>query len=137
MSACILDCSASMSWIFSDEGDAASDALLDSVAQVGAIVPALWAFEVASVLLVAERRKRITSAERQQALALLGALPIQVDPRSLDRVWTETMTLAQSHDLTAYDASYLELALRHGLPLASRDKALRSAARDCGVPLSI
>ena len=137
MSACILDCSAAVSWIFHDEGDAASDALLDRVAEGGATVPALWPFEIANVLLVAERRKRFTAADRAQALAFLDGLPIRVDPQSLERAWVETINLAQAHRLTAYDASYLELALRHGLPLASRDNALRSAALACGVTLSI
>lgn len=137
MSACVLDCSAALSWILPGEGDMAADALLDTVAEAGASVPALWPFEVANVLLMAERRGRITPAERRQALSLLGDLQIHVDPQSPARAWTETLALAQAHRLTAYDASYLELAVRQGLPLASRDTELRSAALACGVPLSI
>lgn len=137
MSACVLDCSAPLCWILPDEGDAATDALLDQVAEAGATVPALWPFEVANVLLMAERRTRITPAERRQALILLGDLPVQIDPPSRERTWTETLTLAQAHRLTAYDASCLDLAIRHGLPLATRDAALRGAAISCGVTLSI
>lgn len=137
MSACILDCSAALCWILPDEGDVATDTLLDRVAEAGALVPALWPFEVANVLLMAERRTRITPAERRQALTLLGDLPVRIDPPSRERVWTETLVLAQAHRLTAYDASYLELAIRHELPLATRDAALRVAAESCGVALSI
>lgn len=137
MSACVLDCSAALSWVLPDEGHTAAAALLDRVVGEGATVPALWHFEVSNGLLVAERRKRVTPAERRQALTFLGDLPIQVDSKSLERAWTETTILAQAHRLTVYDATYLELALRQGLPLASWDKALRSAALACGVPLSI
>jgi predicted nucleic acid-binding protein len=137
VSVCVLDCSAALCWILPDEGDAATDALLDRVAEAGATVPALWPFEVANVLLMAERRKRITAAERQQALTILGDLPVRIDPPSPERAWTETLVLAQAHRLTAYDASYLELAIRHGLPLATRDAALQTSAVSCGVPLSL
>ncbi|MBY0252257.1 putative nucleic acid-binding protein [Methylobacterium brachiatum] len=137
MSHCVLDCSAALSWVLPGESDAATDALLDTVAAAGAVAPALWPFEVANVLLMAERRGRIMPAERQQALVLLGELQIHIDGQAVARAWTDTLALAQVHRLTVYDASYLELAVRLGLPLASRDMELRSAASACGVSLSI
>jgi predicted nucleic acid-binding protein len=137
VSHCVLDCSAALSWVLSGESDAATDALLDTVAAAGAVAPALWPFEVANVLLMAERRGRIMPAERHQALVLLGELHIHIDGQAVARAWTDTLALAQVHRLTVYDASYLELAVRLGLPLASRDMELRSAASAGGVSLSI
>jgi predicted nucleic acid-binding protein len=137
VSACVLDSSAALAWILPGEGGVAVDALLDRVAGSGATVPTLWPFEIANVLLMAERRGRLTPAERGRALAVLGALPIDIDPRSAERAWTDALDIAQAHRLTVYDASYLELAIRAGLPLASLDADLRAAASACGVPLSI
>lgn len=87
------------------------------------------------MLLMTERRGRIMPIERQQALVILSELPIQIDGQAVVRAWTDTLVLAQTHRLTVYDASYLELAMRLGLPLASRDSELRAAASACGVSL--
>ncbi len=135
MTACVLDSSAALSWVLPDEDGA--DALLDSVIAFGATVPPLWPYEVANVLLQIERRGRLPATARIQALRDLQALPIRIDGRSCDRVWSETQALAAAHRLTVYDASYLEMALRLGLPLAKLDADLRSAATACGVPLSL
>lgn len=135
MTACVLDSSAALAWVLPDEEGA--DALLDSVIAFGAMVPPLWPFEVANVLLQVERRGRLAAAAREQALRDLQALPIRIDGRSCDRVWTETHALAAAHRLTVYDASYLEMAQRLGLPLATLDADLRSAATACGVPLAL
>jgi predicted nucleic acid-binding protein len=132
---CVLDSSAALAWIMPGEGDAATDALLDGVTDAGAVVPGLWPLETANVLLAAERRGCITLAERRQALETLAELPIRVDPHTAARAWGDTLHLAASRDLTLYDASYLELALRSGLPLASLDRKLREAAAGCGVAL--
>lgn len=137
MSHCVLDCSAALAWVLPGESDPATDVLLETVAATGAVAPALWPFEVANVLLMAERRGRIMLAERQQALAILGELPIHIDGQAVARAWKDTLAIAQTHRLTVYDASYLELAIRLGLPLASRDTELRAAASACGVPLPI
>jgi len=98
-------------------------------------VPALWLWETANVLVQAERRGRISPAASRTFLGLLEDLPISVDQPSTASVWHDTLALARSHRLTSYDAAYLELALRRGLPLASRDKALQAAAGAEGVPL--
>ena len=135
MTVCVLDSSAALAWVLPNENSAANDALLDQITGGGAVAPGLWPLEIANVLLVAERRGRITLMERQQALSTLGELPIQVDPQTAGRAWRETVDLAASRKLTVYDASYLELALRLGLPLASLDQELRQAAKDCGVTL--
>lgn len=122
-----------VAWVLPDEGDATIDALLADVATGGALVPGLWPLEIANVLLIAERRGRITLAERRQALSLLADLPIRIEPHTAARARAEILALAETCKLTVYDASYLDVAIRHALPLASRDEALRKAAIDCGV----
>lgn len=135
MTRCVLDSSVALAWVLPGEGGASTEALLDEVVSVGAAVPGLWPLETANVLLAVERRGRITLAERQQALAALKELPIRIDPHTAAHAWGDALHLASSRDLTLYDASYLELALRLGLPLASLDRRLREAPAACGVAL--
>ncbi|MEO8811537.1 MAG: type II toxin-antitoxin system VapC family toxin [Caulobacteraceae bacterium] len=99
----------------------------------GAVVPALWRFEVANVLLVAARRKRIARDRPAEILRDLEFLPILIDEAGAGRAWSTTLALAERHVLTVYDAAYLELALRIGAPLASRAGALIEAARQSAV----
>lgn len=122
-----------MIWCFEDEIDPACDALLDRLRRDEALVPALWHWEVANVLAMAVRKGRVVAAEVVSRLALLTSLPIRTDSEGFSRAWRETMALAEAHGLTVYDAAYLELALRSGVPLATRDKALRDAAIALGV----
>jgi len=89
------------------------------------------------VLVVAERRKRLSEAATVRFLALLRALPITVDPASPERAFTEIVTLARTHGLSSYDASYLELAIRRGVPIATLDTKLSKAAGECGVPIFV
>jgi predicted nucleic acid-binding protein len=108
-------------------------ASLDQVAEKGAIVPSLWSLEVGNVLLLAERRKRISSDQRHKALYTLTELPIIADTMTAQHAWLETMALAENYSLTLYDASYLELALRYTLPLMTLDKSLARAADLAGI----
>ncbi|MGB8701305.1 MAG: type II toxin-antitoxin system VapC family toxin [Thermosynechococcaceae cyanobacterium] len=135
MSRFVLDCSVSLSWCFEDEANPYADSVLDALQDSSALVPSLWAFEAANALLVAERRNRISSAQSIRAIALLQALPIFTDEVSPHQSMTATLSLARSHGLSAYDAAYLELALREGLALATLDKRLELAAQGCGVIL--
>ena len=135
MSHCVLDSSAALAWVLPGESDEASDALLHEVANAGATVTGLWPLEIANVMLMAERRHRITTSERRRAIASLADLPILTDASTGARAWAETLALAENNDLTVYDASYLEVAIRLALPLATRDGALRQAATACGVPV--
>lgn len=137
MTACVLDSSAALAWVLPGEADMAADTLLEVVADSGGVVPGLWPLEVANVLLVAERRGRITIFERRQALITLAELPIHIEPQTTARAWADTLTLAETCKLTVYDASYLEVAIRLGLPLASRDDALQKAAAGCGVKVLV
>ena len=110
-------------------------ALLDRVADQGAVAPQLWPVEALNGLLTAERRKRITTATRQKLAGFLRALPIRIDDETASRAWIEVAQLAQTYRLTSYDACYLELAQRLTLPLATTDAALLTAAQEAGVPL--
>lgn len=137
MSACVLDGSVALSWVLPDETAEPAAALLERIVEQQAVVPNLWHLEVANVLRAAERRGRITTAERARALAILASLPISVDARTAGLAFNAISDLATQYDLTVYDAAYLELALRTGLPLASLDRALRAAAIAAGVALAV
>lgn len=131
MSRVVVDASIAVAWCFEDEPDAS--AIADAVRENGGLVPGLWHLEVANVLIHAERRGRI--ADVPARLALLAALPIETDGETSRRAWEATTALARSEGLTAYDAAYLELALRRGARLATRDGDLAAAARRMGVAL--
>lgn len=123
----VLDCSATLAFLLPGEISAPALALLDHVAAEGAWVPALWRLEVANALTVAVRRGRIAPPFRNAALRDLGQLGIRTDLETDARAWETTLTLADRHGLTLYDAVYLELAVRRNFALATLDAALRSA----------
>lgn len=125
----VLDCSVTMAWMFRDEATIATGRLRDALGDDRALVPALWATETANALLAATRRRRVGTEEWPRLRMLLDALPIDVDSISTARAWGPVLDLAAAHDLSAYDATYLELAIRRGLPLATLDRDLRTAAR--------
>lgn len=131
----VLDCSVTMGWCFEDEADEYAEAVLERLAGGTGLVPALWPLEVANVLLGAERRRRVTEAHAARFLELLGQLPIAVaDGPEITRMGA-LLALGRAHGLSAYDAAYLDLALREAVPLATRDAALAAAARKVGVAL--
>jgi predicted nucleic acid-binding protein len=111
-----------------------AQAVEDSLSMASAVVPGLWPLEVANALLVGERRSRATEANVTTFLRLLAALPIALDDDTASRAWQHSLHLARSHRLSVYDAAYLELALRQGLPLATLDDRLAAAAAAAGVP---
>jgi predicted nucleic acid-binding protein len=113
----VIDSSMTLAWYFEDEKTDASLAVLNRVAESGAVVPVLWHLEVLNGLQVAVRRGRITAAYRDASLADLGALVIGVDPGTNEHAWSTTLRLCER----AYDAAYLELAQRRQLPLATLD----------------
>ena len=132
----VLDASVTASWAFPDEQNLAADQvgkLLESSSD-SAIVPCLWWFEVRNILLVNERRGRTTLARTTNFLELIAQLAIQID---YDYNSSQVLDLARNHGLTVYDASYLSLAIREHLPLATLDKALQIAAAATGVSLLI
>lgn len=132
---CVTDASVALSWVYSDEHSAVSNALLARVSQQGAVVPFLWRLEVANSLQTGIRRKRIDAAYRDSSIQVFLRLPIEIDFETNDYAWTTILKLADMYQLTVYDASYLELALRRALPLATRDEDLAAAASRAGVVL--
>jgi predicted nucleic acid-binding protein len=129
----VVDASMAVAWLFSDERSEAPQAILRRVATEGALVPSLWRLEVANVLRNAVRQKRCDTGYATRCLQRLGRLPIVVDSETDTHAWDRARQLSAEHDLTVYDAAYLELALRRRLPLASRDAALIEAARKAGL----
>lgn len=132
----VLDSSVALTWYFPDEQAPETDALLRSLGDGGqAVTCGHWSLEVTNVLLGAERAKKRPQASSAQFLALVEKLPIEVDPETHLRAASTPVALARKHGLTSYDAAYLDLALRRGIPLATLDQQLRKAARAEGVPL--
>jgi predicted nucleic acid-binding protein len=131
----VVDNSVVMSWCFQDEMSEYADAVLDRLTNSQALVPGIWPLEVTNVLLIAQRKKRLGRAGSSRFLELLRSLPILVEQELPARVFSEIFALADDTGLSTYDASYLDLAMREGLPLASLDKSLRKAARSCRVPI--
>lgn len=124
----VLDSSVTLAWLYNDETTSAISEVAARTVQSGAWVPSLWRLEVANILEMGIRRKRNDAGFRDQALADLALLPINIDGETADHAWSRTLTLAHKHNLTVYDAAYLELALRRNLPLATLDRELRNAA---------
>ena len=133
MTAFVLDSSIALCWCFDNAATEGTRQLLEHLQADTAAVPNLWHIEIANVLTLAERRRRITAAETAQFIALLEALEIDVDEETWSRALVRILDLAREERLTAYDAAYLELAMRLGVPLASKDGDLCDAAERLGV----
>lgn len=131
----VLDSSVTLTWCFEDERRPDTLDILTQVTEEGAIAPALWPLEILNALLMAERRQRLDSAQRQQLGGFLHDLPVMLDHQTAAQSWNVTSHLAQRYKLTLYDAAYLELAQRRNLPLATLNEDLREAALALGVPL--
>jgi predicted nucleic acid-binding protein len=129
----VLDSSATLAWIYSDEVTEGIRRLFDTVGDTGALVPALWRLEVANSLTIAVRRGRIDAEFRRAALDDLALLDITTDSDTDTHAWAETLLLADRFRLTMYDAAYLELAHRRGVPLATLDEDLSAAALALGL----
>jgi len=129
----VVDCSLSLAWYLEDEQSDYADAVLKVLPTKEAVVPPLWRYEIANGLLLAERRGRTTIGAVPRILALFEGLPIRVDATGHERARREVLDLARQEKLTTYDAAYLELALREGVPLATLDTDLKAAAARVGV----
>ena len=133
----VLDGSLALAWYFKDEAVSYADAVAASFLNARALVPVIWPLEIANAVLMGERRKRSTEAQAAKWLSYLSSLPIIIDETTNDHAWSEVLALGRAHHLSAYDASYLDLALRLGLPLASLDDELKAAASALGVPMFV
>jgi predicted nucleic acid-binding protein len=132
----VVDASIALSWCFEDETSALTDAILERLRQHPAVAPAIWPLEVANGLRSAERRGRIDEQSIPAATQLLMTLPILVDDAlGIEAALGQVLPLARSVGLTSYDASYLDLATRRGIPLATSDDQLARAARAAGIEL--
>ena len=131
----VLDASATIARYHHDEVTLPVLQVFDRVEQVGALVPPFWKVEIANVLQKKVRLGRYDTAERDRILQDIGGLPVTIDLKAVDQLWTKTIDLAHRHDLTVYDAIYLECAVRNQLPLATLDIQLRAAADAEGVAL--
>ena len=138
MTGFVLDNSVTMRWLL--ESPKASDQkyaekVLKSLSEQDAVVPNLWHLEACNVILGAEKRGEITVGESEKFINQLENLPIHVDTMSANQVFSRTINLARTYKLSSYDACYMELAVREGLPIATLDKALRKAAKKADVGL--
>lgn len=131
----VIDNSVVMSWCFQDETNKYADTVLECLEEGRAHVPAIWPLEVSNVLLVAERRKRLSQADSSHFISLLFELPIIVEQESPERMLSEILALAREYKLSSYDASYLDLAMRKGLPLATTDMNIIEAAKRSSVSI--
>ena len=133
----VLDASVTLAWAFEDEAGKYALDVLAMLERGESCTTSLWPLEVSNGLLVAERRGRIKSKDSARFTRLLMALPIVVEPVDRRRVFEQTSVLGRRWNLSAYDAHYLELAVRYGIPLATLDEGLRRAAEKEGVQAAI
>lgn len=132
----VLDNSVTMRWFFGDgkpQELAYAGKVLDAMKQDSALVPVTWGLEVANVIAKAEAKSLVTEARSEAFLEMLEGVDIEVDAATFAHALSDSLQLARRYKLSAYDASYLELALRRGIPLATLDEDLQKAAKKAGV----
>lgn len=132
----VLDKSVTMRWFFGDgepQTLAYAREVLDAMKEATALVPMIWGLEVANVIARAEAKGLVPEARSRRFLSMLEDLDVQADDRTFAHALSDTLNLARRYQLSSYDASYLELALREELPLATADADLRKAAKRAGV----
>jgi predicted nucleic acid-binding protein len=131
---CVLDASVALSWIFEDEASPYAEEIIEALKVRSAVVPLVWSLEVDNAILAAIRRRRIQEADAFRYLTVLDTLTLEIDLEvARDALGQRILGLGLTHSLSAYDASYLELAMRRGLPLATQDERLIRATMNTGV----
>ena len=131
----VVDNSVVMSWCFKDETNQYADAILDCLSDATAFVPSIWPLEVVNLLLVAERKKRLSEADSVRFITLLSQLPIIVEHERPERMMKDLLALGRSNNLSSYDASYLDLSMRKGIPIATLDTQLITASKKTSIPI--
>jgi predicted nucleic acid-binding protein len=131
----VIDASIALAWCFEDEASPLADGILSRLESEEAVAPSIWPLEIANGLRSAERRGRIDERELSGVVRLMAALPVEVVQTTLDQALGDVLSLARAAGLSTYDAAYLDLALRRGLPLATADEYLARAAEASGVDL--
>jgi predicted nucleic acid-binding protein len=129
----VIDASVALAWCFPDEVSDYADAVLAALEDQTVLVPAIWSVEITNALLVGGRRKRIRQPEVRRFVELLKGLSIVEDGQPFTETVSNVLPLAREYDLSAYDAAYLDVAVRHGAPLAILDAGLQKAARSAGI----
>jgi len=132
----VADASVAIAWVHPAQATAETEAMLDHLAAGDSlVVPALWPLEVANALTVLQRRRKLTADEVRTAIEIIRELPVVIDHEAASIAFTRLVDLASEHELTIYDATYIELATRRRLPLASNDARMKQAAIRSGVEL--
>lgn len=131
----VLDCSVTLAWHFADEANAYANAVALAVAIGEPVVPSIWPLQVANTVLIGERRGRSNETQASAFLTRLAALPITVDDQTSAMAWGTILQIGRAQGLSAYDAAYVELALREGVPLATLDNRMRGALASVGINL--
>jgi predicted nucleic acid-binding protein len=133
LTAVVVDASTALAWCFPDEASDYADGVLVSLEGKTMLVPAVWSLEVANAMLSGERRKRLSQPEISRFITLLENLSLVQDVQPVGEHVNQVLPLARQHGLSAYDAAYLELSIRHRAPLATLDRRLQKAAKEAGV----
>ena len=132
----VADASVAIAWVHPAQATSETEAMLDRlVAGDSLVVPALWPLEVANALTVLRRRRKLTPDEARNAIEIIRELPVVIDHEASAIAFTRLVDLASNYELTIYDATYIELAARRELPLASNDARMKQAAIRSGVDL--
>jgi predicted nucleic acid-binding protein len=131
----VIDASVALAWCFPDEASDYADSVLFAVENQTVIVPSLWAVEITNALLIGERRRRIRQPEIRRFVDLLNGLSVVEDRQPFADTVSNVLPLAQEHGLSAYDAAYLDVAVRHQIPLATLDGALQKACNTAGIKI--
>jgi predicted nucleic acid-binding protein len=131
----VIDASVALAWCFPDELSEYADEVLVALEGHAILVPALWSIEITNAVLMAERRKRVKQPEIRRFIELLDGLTVIIDSQSVTESVANILPIAREYGLSAYDATYLDVAVRHGAPLATLDGALQRAGRKAGIEI--
>jgi predicted nucleic acid-binding protein len=131
----VIDASVALAWCFPDEASEYADGILIALEGHAILVPALWSVEITNAVLVAERRKRIKQPEIRRFVELLDGLTVLMDSQSVTESVSNILPIAREYGLSAYDAAYLDVAIRHGAPLATLDNKLQRAGEKAGIEI--
>jgi predicted nucleic acid-binding protein len=129
----VIDASVPLAWCFPDEASTYADDILVALEGHSILVPTLWPIEITNALLVAERRQRIKQSAIRRFVELLNGLTVVMASQSITESVSNILPLAREYSLSAYDAAYLDVALRHGAPMATLDKNLQKAGLKAGI----
>jgi predicted nucleic acid-binding protein len=130
-----IDASVALAWCFPDEASNYADSVLLALENQTVIVPTIWAVEITNALLVGERRKRIRQPEIRRFVDLLKGLSVVEERQKFAETVSNVLPLAREYDLSAYDAAYLDVAIRHEIPLATLDAAMQKACTAAGIEI--